>query len=169
MKTLLFLIKHKYKEVIIVVLIFAFLLQWKKLSVKEQEIKAFQKSLDNPKIVERVIVKTVRGPVRVVTKVVEKPSGERESLREESIDSEELLYGESKESQPIIFGESDLGIEEQRTSRWLAGVSLKDWSPKDSKAYTAWGGYSFRNRLDVLYGLGYEDSLVQNIMLVGRF
>jgi hypothetical protein len=58
---------------------------------------------------------------------------------------------------------------EPRTDRWLLGASLHDFAPKDFHAYTAWGGYSWNNRFDLLYGLGYNDGLHQNLMGVIRF
>ena len=99
----------------------------------------------HPRTEERIQMVRIVGPVRIVTRVVE-IEGKKETIIEE-------VRG------PIVETSDSLKVAEPvfppapRTDRWLAGASLDPFSYADTKAWTAYGGYSFRNRLDLCAGI----------------
>jgi hypothetical protein len=127
---------------------------------------AVKASYEHPKTIEVVRVVRTEGPVRIVTRVVESSVGDKVTTIEENKGPtlEEILQGE--ESQPAPVSEV---IPSTKNSRLLIGLSLLDFSPRDVRQYTLWGGYSFWNRLDLLYGLNYKDGIHQNVMGIVRF
>jgi hypothetical protein len=127
---------------------------------------AVKASYEHPQTIEVVRVVRTEGPVRIVTRVVESSVGDKVTTIEENKGPtlEEMLRG--GESNPVPVSEVMPPV---KTNRWLVGLSLLDFSPRDTRQYTLWGGYSFWNRLDLLYGLNYKDGVHQNVMGVVRF
>ena len=112
---------------------------------------------DKPKIEERKVIQTVRGPVRIVTRIMEKPipvpgrSLGRRQLKERIIERVE------ERGQVVSNRESDRketpSAPSFRSERFLLGAGISRLSggrPVDSLLL----GYSFRNRLDLAYQLG---------------
>lgn len=131
-----------------------------------QEVRELQAVYQNPKTVEIIKIVKEKGPVQIRTIIVEKPSGEKiTTVREDHGASlEQLISGAS--SQPVPVSEI---MPPARTDRWLLGLSLLDFSPRVASSYTLWGGYSFRNRFDLLYGLNANDGLHQSVLGIVRF
>jgi hypothetical protein len=151
---------------IIVVLVIAIAGSLGYNKIQNDDLAKTKTVYENPKTVEVVKIVREKGPVEIRTVVVEKPSGEKITTVNEQHGAtlEQILSG--AESQPVPVS---VVMAPARTDRWLLGLSLLDFSPRESKNYTAWGGYSFRNRFDLLYGLNYRDGLHQNILGIIRF
>jgi hypothetical protein len=65
------------------------------------KIQALEAERDaKPKVVTKVVTRTVRGPVHTVTKTVEKPGGERVVIKEVLRDKVEVVRGEETASTP---------------------------------------------------------------------
>jgi len=154
--------KNTFIGLMIVVSIISFADAYK----TRQEVKKLQAVYQNPKTVEVIKIIREKGPVQIRTIIVEKPGGEKiTTIREQQGASlEQLISGAS--SQPVPVSEI---MPPTRTDRWLLGLSLLDFSPRAMNSYTLWGGYSFRNRFDLLYGLNSNDGLHQSILGIVRF
>lgn len=99
----------------------------------------------NPAIIKQTRVVRVEGPVRIVTRVVETPGRvERETVEERGPVS---VIRDSQITQTPVFQPAP------RSDRWLAGIGLAPFDYRESRYFSAYAGYSFRNRLDLLGGV----------------
>lgn len=99
----------------------------------------------NPAIIKQTRIVRVEGPVRIVTRVVETPGRvERETVEERGPVS---VVKESLHTQTPVFPPAP------RSDRWLAGISANPFDSRDSRAWGAYVGYGFRNRLDLCGGV----------------
>lgn len=73
---------------------------------------------------------------------------------------------DSSSSAPVPVSVAMAG---HRTDRWLLGLSVLDFAPREGENWRIQGGYSFRNRADVLLGLGYDGGIRSQLTLVWRF
>lgn len=112
----------------------------------------------NPAIIKQTRIVRVEGPVRIVTRVVETPGRvERETIEERgpiSVVQESLIV------KTPVFPPS------LKSDRWLAGIALNPFDYRESRAWGAYVGYGFRNRLDIMGG--YSDGSPK-AMIVLRF
>jgi hypothetical protein len=99
----------------------------------------------NPAIIKQTRIVRVEGPVRIVTRVVETPGRvERETVEERG---PVTVVKESLHTQTPVFPPAP------RSDRWLAGISANPFDYRDSRAWGAYVGYCFRNRLDIMGGV----------------
>lgn len=154
--------------VVIVFLLFSFN-QWQGHKTDRARLRAAETALQNPKVVEVVKTVKVSGPTRTIYKYRQAPDGSTE------MESEEIAYGWSedtetgKTSEPVALETIAPTPGAKRADRWLLGLDLRDFSPRSSESWTAYAGYSFRNRLDVLAGARMDDGVEPHVMVVGRF
>lgn len=113
----------------------------------------------NPKVVVKVATRRVEGPVVVVTRVIEE-GGRRETITEERRGVVVTTTDSLTISEPVFMPSG-------RSSRWLAGVSVNPFKTASPAAWTAYGGYSFGNRLDLLAGADMRGS--PRALVVVRF
>jgi len=107
-------------------------------------LKQNQLIYKNPAVFQKVRVVRVEGPVRIVTRVVETPGRvERETVEERGPVS---VVRDSQITQTPVFPPAP------RSDRWLAGISGNPFNYRDSRAWGAYVGYGFRNRIDLLCG-----------------
>lgn len=112
----------------------------------------------NPAVVHQTRVVRVEGPVRVVTRVVETPGRvERETVEERG--PVETIR-ESRMVQTPVFPPAP------RSDRWLAGISANPFDYRDSRAWGAYVGYGFRNRIDLLCGYSNDNP---SMVVIFRF
>lgn len=154
------------KRVTIAVLIVVVFATLAYLRLQSIELEKARLVYTHPETRTKILVRKVVGPVRIVTRVIERPSGERETIVEENRGEVVETSGTETSEKPISLAEA---LAPPRTDRWLAGIGLLNFSPSDASNYTAYGGYGFRNRVDLLYGLSYDDRINQSILLVWRF
>ena len=98
----------------------------------------------HPAIFQKTRVVRVEGPVRIVTRVVETPGRvERETVEERGPIS---VTEDSSVAQIPVFPPAP------RSDRWLAGIAINPFAYQDSRKFGFYGGYGFKNRLDLLGG-----------------
>lgn len=98
----------------------------------------------NPSIVRQIRTVRIEGPIRIVTRVVETPGRvERETVEERGTVS---VIRESQMTQTPVFPPAP------RSDRWLAGIAINPFAYRDSRQLSVYGGYGFKNRLDLLGG-----------------
>lgn len=112
----------------------------------------------NPRIIDRVRVVRVEGPVRIVSRVIETPN-RRESVIEEDRGPVTVVIDSAHISEPIF-------PPAPRLNRWLAGISANPSDLRESRYFGAWGGYSWGNRLDLMAGV---NGGRPGVMVVARF
>lgn len=95
-----------------------------------------------PKIEERIVTNTIIGPTRTIEKIVEKPGGERVIER--------IIYREKEVTSNSTERIQEPGQQAIRLNRYLIGASL--YPLEAGRPLSLHGGYSFSNRLDLLYG-----------------
>ena len=107
-------------------------------------LKQNQLVYKHPAIFHKTRVVRVEGPVRIVTRVVETPGRvERETVEERGPVS---VVNESLNAQAPVFPPAP------RSDRWLAGIAINPFAYRDSRQLSVYGGYGFKNRLDLLGG-----------------
>jgi hypothetical protein len=157
----------KPSYVIIILLVSALGAETYYIRYERAQWNAVKAAYEHPKTIE--VVKVVRelGPATIRTVVVEKPSGEKTTttIEEHGPSLEQLLSG--AESTPVPVNQ--VNPPPVRQDRWLGALSLQNFTPRLWTSYTIWGGYSFQNRFDLLYGLNYKDGINQQVMGVVRF
>lgn len=155
--------------IIVFLLIFCWV-QSNRFRIAQKQLGTAQEALKHPQVVEKVVKITVAGPTRVITKIVEKPTGEKETVTDEVHFGEMEYSGEQNESRPVgldeLIGATSV---KARTDRWLLGISNRNWAPRDIGHYGLWGGYSFRNRLDLLAGAINSHKAEFHLLVVARF
>lgn len=120
---------------------------------------------DHPQVIEKVRTVTVQGPTRVVTRIVKEP--QKEIV--EKIEYRDVYFTvdeSGSESKPVPLSTAMVS---PRSDRWLLGAALINASPKEGENWRALAGYSFRNRVDVVNGLGYDDGLEYQLQVLLRF
>lgn len=128
---------------------------------KSIELNEAKLVYEHPKVVQSVRV--VQGPVRIVTRVIERP-GEKEMV---VVEERGQVTAESRqESTPEPLASI---LKPVRTDRWLLGLSLHGPSPSDAGSYRVLAGYSFKNRLDLFAGVGYDETVKTEVSLMARF
>lgn len=99
----------------------------------------------NPAIIHQVRTVRVEGPVRIVTRVVETPGRvERETVEERGPVS---VVNDSFTAQTPVLPPAP------KLSRWIAGIGANPFDYRDSRYWSAYGGYSFGGRLDLCGGV----------------
>ena len=107
-------------------------------------LKQNQLIYKHPAVFRKTRIVRIEGPVRIVTRVVETPGRvERETVEERGPVS---TTEDSSVVQAPVFPPS------KRSDRWLAGISANPFNYRDSRAWGAYVGYGFRNRIDLLCG-----------------
>jgi len=150
---------HTASAVVILILITCIY----KLHVEVTEAKLVY---SHPQTINHTKTVTVEGPVRIVTKIVQLPSGEKETtITEDRAPVVEKV--ETSSSTTIV--PLAVALAPAREDRYLLGAGLLDFSPKDFHAYRMYAGYSFKNRVDVFYGIGEDDGIRQSVNVIFRF
>jgi len=121
-------------------------------------LKQNQLIYQNPAIVERVKTVRVEGPVRIVTRTIETPGRIERVVTEDR--GPVSVVNESLIAEIPIFPPAP------RSDRWIAGIAGNPFSYRDSRYWSGYAGYSFRNRLDILGGV---NSGRPSMMFVIRF
>jgi len=108
-------------------------------------LKQNQLIYKHPAVFQKTRIVRIEGPVRIVTRVVETPGRvERETVEERGPVS---TTEDSSVVQAPVFPPS------KRSDRWLAGISANPFNYRDSRAWGAYVGYGFRNRIDLCGGV----------------
>jgi len=95
-----------------------------------------------PKIEEKIVTKTIIGPTRTVERIIEKPGGEKIVER--------TIYREKEEIGTELERKQEPGQVSIRANRYLIGAGL--YILEAGRPISVHAGYSFNNRLDLLYG-----------------
>jgi hypothetical protein len=103
--------------------------------------------------------------VRIVTKIIEKPGGEKETSITETHEPITESTDLDIQSSPVPLKDT-LALS---SSRWLVGVGLDNFSPKEASAYRFYGGYSIRNRVDLCVGGQYDEKFIPSVLVMTRF
>jgi hypothetical protein len=98
----------------------------------------------NPRKVEKVRVVRLAGATRTVTKIVE-----REGVKETTV---EETRGPIFETMDRAFLVEPVFPPAPRANRWLAGATLDPLRPRERASWSAYGGYSWGNRVDLALG-----------------
>jgi len=151
--------------VIILVLVYAWT-NHERLKTQRTELDTARAALEHPATIEKIKTVTVQGPVRVITKIVERSTGEKETTIDETREPVIETNQAESESKPVSL---ESILPRARTDRWLVGADLRSWSPSTIEAYTFYGGYSFKNRVDVMLGGGRPDKFEGHLLVVARF
>ena len=107
-------------------------------------LKQNQLVYKNPAVFQKTRIVRVEGPVRIVTRVVETPGRvERETVEERGPIS---VTEDSSVAQIPVFPPAP------RSDRWLAGIAINPFAYRDCRQLGVYGGYGFKNRLDLLGG-----------------
>lgn len=138
-------------------------LQWKQT---DAELKKAKLAYENPATKETVRVVEVKGPVRVEYRTIEKPGGERIIWKNVYRDEVKKETNTVKDSAPVPVKDITAPV---RTDRWLLGVSNRSFTFQQIDHYGAWGGYSWRNRADVLLGFEKNAGAEAHLLFVWRF
>lgn len=155
---------------ILVVFILLSFSQYQELKTERARLQVAETALKNPKVVEVVRTVKVAGPVHTIYKFLEKPDGTKE------VQADEMAYGYSEEAETAKQSEAQKVADIEappasaRADRWLLALDLRNFAPNTYTSYTAYVGYSFRNRVDLLAGAGMRDDRVEpHVMAVARF
>lgn len=133
---------------------------------RREEWKTARASLENPRTIEVVKVVRVEGPVKIKTVVVERPTGEKETTTTEERGETTEVVDSMDKSEPVPLSVLAPAL---RSDRWLVGTSLRNFSPRSYENWGIWGGYSFRGRVDLLFGVEHPDRLESTLLAVIRF
>lgn len=132
------------------------------IRAQRADLAAYALAVKNPEVKTETKIVYVTGPERIRTITVKEPG--RETVeRVEERGPQTVTIGEDRTSRPVPMAEI---LRPHRSDRWLAGVQVDDGRFRDWRGYTALGGYSFRNRVDLLGGWGNDGWKLQ---AVGRF
>jgi len=117
------------------------------LYVRLQRIALAQAEVvyQNPRTVQQARVVRVQGPVRIITKIVRTP-GREEITTDETRAPVTVVRDSIHLSEPVL-------PPAPRLDRWLAGARAEPFHYTERQAWAAYGGYSFRNRLDLCAGV----------------
>lgn len=108
-------------------------------------LKNNQLIYERPRVIERVRIVRQQGTVRIVTKWVKTP--EREEVIQEEVRAPVVEIRETAQVSEPVFPPAP------RTDRWLAGLSAEPFHLQERGSWRAYGGYSFRNRVDLAAGI----------------
>lgn len=122
------------------IIVLVLLVRMQEIALKQAEV-----AYKNPRAVQTVKVVKVQGPVRIVTKVV-KTADREETTREE-------VRGPVFETMDEAFLVEPVFPPAPRSDRWLAGAAFQPFHSREPGAWTAYAGYSFKNRLDLCGGI----------------
>ena len=157
---------HSYYVLIIGGLLFLLFAQHNELQKRSIAIQGYSKAYSNPDISESVREVKIKGPVRIEYRTI------REYVPGKTEVVEKIVYRESEKTTKDNRKETKVvlpGLGHTRTSRFLLGVSNRNMEWRDHEDYTAWAGYSFFNRVDVLGGVQTSKSPDFSVQVIGRF
>jgi hypothetical protein len=109
-------------------------------------LKQAELAYHNPRKVLLTRTVKVEGPVRIVTRTVREPGGREEIMREE-------VRGPVVTTRDMDFRMEPVFPPAPRLDRWLAGARVEPFHYTERHAWAVYGGYSFRNRLDLCAGV----------------
>lgn len=135
--------------------------------VASTDLKKAKLVYENPQVktVEKIVYRT--GPVQIQTVVVETKDGTKTTTINEKHEATTTEVDNSTEKTIVPLA---IALAPTRTDRYLFGVGLTDFSPRDVHNYSAFAGYGFKNRIDFMAGITQRDDKVSPmILVVARF
>lgn len=166
MLTVIKLIKTRWREASIGLLIVIVLAEARMIHDKQVELEEARLVYANPKKEVVYVEREIQGPEIIKEIIREIPGKERVVETIIYRGPRETTIEEASDSAPVPLADA---LSPPRRDRYIFGISVVDMSFRDAKDYRAHLGYSIRDRLDFIAGLGYDDRLRSQLQINYRW